>query len=267
MIAVIAGTGFLPIEACKSLLSEKKQFFVIALFPEDNVIALQKATQQKCEIIAESAYRCGAVLDLLKQKTTKQVLLIGKVDKRALLKKIKLDWLSIKMLASVVYKSDATLMEKILSEFASHGIEVLKQDHILRPLLVPPGVLTGSLSPALEKDICLGIQTAKNISALDIGQTVIIKDTMILAVEAIEGTDECIQRGISLGKQDIVICKAAQPLQNKKFDLPTLGPKTLTQLSYGQVKAIAWDSEHTLISERDRFIQKAKTLGITLVSV
>ncbi len=267
MIAIIAGTGALPLEACNSLTLKKKPFFVISLFPEDNLLELEQATQKQIDIIAQSAYRPGAVLDILKKRKTEQVLLIGKVDKRALLKKVKLDWLGIKLLASLLYKSDVSIMEKILSVLASHNIQVLRQDSVLETLFMKPGIISGNMSPSLKKDITLGIQLAKSISALDIGQTVIIKDSMIIAVEAIEGTDECIQRGIKLGQKNIVICKAAQPKQNKKYDLPALGPTTLAALLPGQVQAIAWDAEHTIITQQEIFIERAKTLGITLIAV
>ncbi len=267
MIAIIAGTGTLPLEACNNLLKQEKPFFVIALFPEENLASLQQTVNGKVDIIAQNAYRPGAVVDILKQKKTEQVLMIGKVDKRALLKKVKFDWLAIKLLASLFYKSDVSIMEKILSELASHNIEVLQQDSVLDGLLIKPGLITGHLSQELEKDVMMGIQLAKNISALDVGQTVIIKDGMVIAVEAIEGTDECIQRGIQLGENNIIICKAAQPKQNRKYDLPALGPATLAVLLPGQVKAIAWDAEHTLITEKEIFIKKAQALGITLISV
>lgn len=267
MIAIIAGTGALPLEACNSLMQKNKSFFVISLFPEDNLTQLQHVTNNQIDIVAQSAYRPGLVLDLLKKRNTDQVLLIGKVDKRAILKKVTIDWLGVKLLASLLYKSDIAIQEKILSLLASHNIEVLKQDSVLDSLLIKPGIITGSLSQELEKDVALGIKLAKEISALDIGQTVIIKDSMVIAVEAIEGTDECIQRGIQLGKKDIIICKAAQPKQNKKYDLPTLGPATLDSLQAGQVKIIAWDAQHTLIAQQAAFIKKAQSLGITLISM
>ena len=90
---------------------------------------------------------------------------------------------------------------------------------------------------------------------------------MVIAIEAIEGTDECIKRGIDLGKNDLIICKAAHDNQNKKYDLPTLGPDSLTGLQKGQVAAIAWKASHTFISDQDAFIQKAKELDITLIGV
>lgn len=266
MIAIVAGTGTLPIEACKSLLNRSSQFFVLCLFPEDNLKALQETVQGKAEVVFHDFFKAGQVMNLLKSKQTKQVLFIGKVDKSHLLKNLKLDWLAIKMLASLLYKSDAAIMERLVQELENNGIEVLHQSTVLDSLFVPAGVLTGKLTDELQKDIDFGIDTAIKMSALDIGQTVVVKDQMILAIEAIEGTDKCIQRGIDLGHGDVVVCKAAWQNQNKKFDLPTLGPKSLSSILPGQIKVLAWLYDKTMIAQKEEFIKLAQELGITLVS-
>ena len=90
---------------------------------------------------------------------------------------------------------------------------------------------------------------------------------MIIAVEAIEGTDDCIKRGIALGEKDIIICKTTHKNKNKKYDMPTLGYNSLKDLKSGQIKAIAWQSDKTLIADKEKFINKAKDLGITLISI
>jgi DUF1009 family protein len=266
MIAIVAGTGTLPIEACKNLLSRNQPFFVVCLFPEDNFTEIQAAVQGRVEIIHQDVYKAHQVLNILKEKQTRKVLFIGKVDKSHLLKNFKLDWLAIKMLASLLYKSDAVVMERIVKELENNGIEVLHQSTILESLFVSPGVLTGKLTPDLEKDVQMGIGTALKMSEFDIGQTVVVKNQMILAVEAIEGTDLCIQRGITLGKSGVVVCKAAWANQNKKFDLPTLGPNSLKNIVAGQVAVVVWLSDKTLIAQREEFVKMAQTRGITLVS-
>lgn len=267
MIAVIAGTGTLPVEACKNLLIQQKSFFVISLFPEDNAPQLQKMVAGRAEVISKEFYKPSSILDLLKDKQATHVIFLGKVDKNNLLKHLKLDWLAIKLLGSVVRKSDKDLMEALLAELARQNIQVIKQDEVLGGLLVKPGILTGTSTPELETDIRIGMEAALAIAHANIGQTVVVKNGMILAVEAIEGTDACIKRGIELGHSDIVICKSARIDQNHTFDLPTLGPTSLTPFSKGNVKAIAWQSACTLIAHRDEFIQKATNLGITLVSL
>jgi DUF1009 family protein len=171
------------------------------------------------------------------------------------------------MLSSVIgSKSDKALMERLILELKKHNIDVLHQSDVLSSLFVPPGIVFGSLTSEIEKDIELGMTTAHLVANAHIGQTIVVKDGMILAVEAIEGTDACIKRGIALGSSGVVICKTACTNHNTRFDLPTLGPASLDNITAGQVKAIAWDSQHTLITQYDLFIARAKELGITLVS-
>ena len=265
MIALIAGTGTLPIQACKSFLASNQDFFILSLFPEDNFELLQNALPSHVKIIHEPFYKAHKILTILKKLETKKVLFIGKVDKRNLLKKFKLDWFSFKLMASIATTSDQSIMNKIGLELEKHGIQLLSQKDVLGTLLVKPGVLTGTITPELQASIDMGLRAAEQISCLDIGQTVIIKDKMILAMEAIEGTDECIRRGIVLGKEDIIVCKTAHHKQSKKFDLPTIGAETLRQIKPGEIKAIAWQASQTFIADKEEFVARAKELGITLV--
>ncbi len=267
LTAIIAGTGILPVEACKSLKTKNIPFFVISLFPEDNFDALEQLVETKNDIIKKDVYKAAEILALLKNKNTKQVLLIGKVEKNHLLKKIKLDWLTIKLLARMLYHGDKAIMEKILETFQKNGIEVLHQNKVLASLIVSPGVLYGTLTKELENNINFGIKIAMSISQHDIGQTVVIKDKMVIAIEAIEGTDACIKRGIQLGEKNVIVCKGASLDQNKKYDLPTLGPATLHNIQPGEIAAIAWQASQTLIADKDNFIKLAQTLNITLVAI
>lgn len=267
MIAIIAGTGKLPIEACKSLLSRAERFFVVCLFPDDNAAQLAQITDGQIEIVEKVCYKAHEILTLLKDKQTQSVLFIGKVDKSLLLKRLKLDWLAVKILGTMMYKSDKNIMEALLAELTHHGIATLRQDEVLGGLLVKPGILTGSISSSLHDDITIGLKAAQAIAHADIGQTVVVKDGIVIAVEAIEGTDACIKRAITLAHDGLVICKTARTDQNKKFDLPTLGPSSLASFQPGQISVIAWHAHCTLIAQKDEFIHKASELGIALVAV
>jgi DUF1009 family protein len=266
MIALIAGTGCLPAHACRSLLATKQDFFIISLFPEDNFSELQNIAPN-IKIIVKPFYKTKIILEELKKEKTNKVLFIGKVDKRVLLKKFKLDWYAIKMLASLTTKSDFSIMNKIGDILEEHGMSVISQETILKNLFIPPGIVIGKITPEIEANIQMGIETAKQMSLFDIGQTVVVKDKMILAIEAIEGTNSCIRRGISLGKKNIVVCKAAQPQHNKKFDIPTIGSHTIRDIKHGEIAAIAWLSDKTFIADKEKFIQLAQDLGITLLSL
>ncbi len=268
MIAIIAGTGHLPLDAAKALLEQKKIFIVICLFPNDNKEILEQTLSEKnIKIISQEFYKAGTILSLLQENFVTEVLFIGKVDKSNLFRNLKLDWLCVKTLAKAATKSDQTLMEAIINTVQDYGITVLKQSDILKNLFVKPGVLCGKLTQEIEEDVNFGLNVADKLSLIDIGQTVVVKNKMIIAVEAIEGTDNCIKKAIEFGHDNLIICKTAHKDQNQKYDLPTLGPKTLENIKAGQVKAIAWHSDKTFISNFDQFVRLAKNLNITLISV
>ncbi len=268
MIGIIAGTGSLPAQACKKLIEQKELFFIIVLFPLDNKNEIEQICNSSIPIICLTSFKASELIKTLQSFSTTHLFMIGKFDKLLLLKKIKFDWLTLSFLSSLMYKSDARIMQGIVDKFEKeYGIVVLKQDDLLDGLKIAPGVVAGELTQQLQNDILLGIVTAKSLSENDIGQTVIVKNGMVLAVEAIEGTDACIRRGIDLGRTGIVICKAVHPNQNKKFDLPTLGPNTLKPYKSGQIATIAWLSEYTLIAHQEEFIKLAKQKNITLVSL
>ena len=266
MIGIIAGTGSLPLDACASLAAMGKSFFVISLFPENNKKELQIAAGQSAQIFELPFYKVSSILSFLQDQKTESVLMIGKVDKQNLLKKVQFDWLGVKLLGSLVYQNDKALMETVVELLKSRGIAVLNQDSILKGLIVPPGILCGTLTPELKQEIAYGLATAQQLSNIDVGQTVVVKDRMIIALEAIEGTDACIKRSLEIAHSGLIICKGARADHNHQYDLPTLGPETLNGLQPGQVSAIAWQSSHTLITSQSEFIRKAQALSITLVS-
>lgn len=267
-LTLIAGTGTLPLDAIASLRAQNKDFFVLSLFPEENGEQLSRAlAAPDTQLVAEPFYKLGTIKKLLRTRGTDEVVMLGKVDKRNLLKRLSYDWELVKVAATVLYRGDTAVMEYIVSMFAEEGITVLPQTTLLSSLFVTPGILCGKLSESHQRDITYGLQTATQLSALDIGQTVVVKEGMVLAVEAIEGTDECIARGIALGDKGVVITKTCQPEQNSKFDIPTLGPATLERIAPGTVSAIAWHANRTFVAERERFVKMAKEKGIALVAV
>ncbi len=267
MIGVIAGTGVLPIEAVRSIRRQGVPFCIVSLFPEENLQILQHAADGQGDCFSECFYKPSTIIAYLRERGVTDVVLIGKVDKKMLFQKLSFDMLSMNLLASLICKGDRAVMEVVIERIEHEGFRVIAQDTLLGGLLVKPGILVGHTDPLLDRTIAFGMRMAQQMSALDVGQTVIVKDGMVLAVEALEGTDLCMQRGILLGRDQVVVCKAVSYDQNKKYDLPTLGPRSLEHLLPGNVRAFAWLASHTLIAQKELFMQKAQDLGITLVAV
>jgi len=267
IIAIIAGTGNIPLQAISALQENNTDFFVISLFPESNLEALEQASRDPSKVITHKYYRIGNIKQTLLDNNTTHVLFIGKVDKRNLLQKLSFDWEALALLSSLAYKHDTSIMELIVETVEKLGITVLHQNDVLQQLQMDPGVLWGKVTSDMQKSIDSGMAMAAKLSECDIGQTVVVKDTMIIAVEAIEGTDECIRRGIALGKGNVIICKTAHKKQNNKYDMPTLGPATLDVIQKGEVAVLAWQADKTLIANKELFIQLAQEKNIVLVAL
>jgi DUF1009 family protein len=130
------------------------------------------------------------------------------------------------------------------------------------------GVLTQQgPTPAQQEDIRLGVQAARQLAALDIGQTVVVKRGVIVAVEALEGTDATIKRAVQLAGSDCVVVKMASPKQDRRFDLPILGPDTMAVAAAAGVGCVAVEAHTTLLLDRDALLAQANAAHISLVGI
>ena len=129
---------------------------------------------------------------------------------------------------------DDALLRAAADEFESAGIRIVAPTELLREILAPEGHLAGPpLEPAQERDVALGEEVATLLGRADVGQTVVVKNGHVLALEAVEGTDACIRRGAELGGPGVVVVKRSKPGQDERFDLPAVGPATLEVLRLG----------------------------------
>ena len=117
------------------------------------------------------------------------------------------------------------------------------------------------------EDVNYGFWLAKEMGKLDVGQSVVIKDKMIMAVEAIEGTDMCIKRGAKLAKDGAVVVKVAKPKQDKRFDIPAIGMKTLRTMSYKHANLIAVEANETIIVDQEKVVKYADEYNIVIMAV
>jgi DUF1009 family protein len=148
------------------------------------------------------------------------------------------------------------------------GIRLLDSTTFLEDYLVPRKVLT-KIEPSAGQwqDIYFGRGIAKQISGLDIGQTVVVKDKAILAIEAIEGTDEAIKRGGALGKGEAVVVKVSKPRQDMRFDIPIVGPGTLEALISASCSVLAMEAKKTLLFDQEQCARTAEENNICLVGI
>ena len=156
-------------------------------------------------------------------------------------------------------------MLALVKELAGEGIMVFDQTLLIKQLMPPVGVLTKRQPTEAElADMEFGLAAAREIGRMDIGQTVVVKNRALMAVEAIEGTDACIKRGGLLGRGGVVVAKTAKPQQDLRFDVPAIGVKTLESMIEAKASALVIEAGKTLVVDQARVVQMADEAGIAI---
>ena len=264
-LAIVAGNGELPIQLAKSAKDQGFNTCAIAITKEANY-----NLQNICDKVYQfSPGQLTKMLELIKAEMINNVVFIGKVPKLDLLRNIhKLDWLAIKHLATLANLNDDAIHSGIVKLLKNYNVDILPQTMFLKHLFLEKEILS-KRKPTLEErtDIEYGYELAKRTASLDIGQTVVVKNKMVLAIEAIEGTDEAIKRGCSLANGEVVVVKVSKPNQDERFDIPAVGKRTLETLgSYGG-GILAFEANKTIVSNKEEIIKESDKFNICLLAV
>ena len=265
-LGIIAGAGALPIaliEACERM---KRPFFVLGLKGHANPKEFDKA-------LPMAWIRLGAVgkaFRLMKKEGVEEIVMIGAV-KRPSLVGLFPDLRGLKAIARLKKKSgDDSLLRGIAKEIESEGFKVVGIDEILPHLLAKEGVYTWTVPhPKDQSDIKRGVEVAKLLGKADVGQSVIVQQGLVLAVEGIDGTDALIRRSADLKRRGGggVLVKMTKPQQDRRMDLPTIGPATVQAVKNAGFVGIAIQAGGVLISQSEQTVKLANQLGIFIVGV
>lgn len=261
---LIAGNGQLPIMLAKN--AKENGFDIIAVsLSSDNRNDLKKYCSQVYDVAPGELLK---IKNILESENIKQLTFIGKVSKSLLVKRPRLDSLAVSFLKQAKHLNDDAIMLFLVNELDKIGITVLDQTIFIKNLMVSRGVL-GKLKPTETQlsDVEYGYKIAKEMGELDIGQSVVIKDRMIMAIEAIEGTDKCIKRGCRLGKKDSIIVKVSKPKQDKRFDIPTFGLNTIKTMKKYKAGLIAVEANETILVDREKTIEFADKNNIIVMAI
>lgn len=261
---LIAGDGLLPVIMAQR--AKENGFDVVCIsLSNDNYKQLKKYCSKVYSLCPGEALKIEKVL---KDEEIKQLTFLGKVSKTVILKRPKFDSKAIEFINKAIRLNDDKVMLMIIEELESIGVTVLDQTLFIKELMIPSGVL-GKIQPTAEQteDVKYGYWLAKETGKLDIGQSVVIKDKMIMAVEAIEGTDKCIKRGGKLAKRNARIIKVAKPSQDKRFDIPAIGLKTLKTMRKYKADLIAVEAGETIIVDKDKVVDYANNHDIVIMAV
>jgi DUF1009 family protein len=210
----------------------------------------------------------GKVLEVLKGAGCTQVVMLGSITKARFFRDAWLDALGVQLLARLATKTDDSVLRAIAGGLEERGLSVIDPSTFLQDRLAPEGVL-GRQQPTEEEraDARYGLELARAIGRLDLGQTVVVKDRCGVAVEALEGTDACIRRGGELAKEGAVVVKAVKPQQDRRFDLPAVGPDTLQAMIDARCRVLAVEAGATLVMDLEEMIHRADRARIAVVGL
>jgi UDP-2,3-diacylglucosamine hydrolase len=259
---LIAGNGDFPFLVLEGARSRGIEMSVIAIREEASP-SLERAAK-KFHWIGLGELSRG--IELLHQEGVKHAVMAGQVKHNKIFSSIRPDWRLAKLLLSMPARNTDSLIGAIARVLEDEGIELVDSTKFLGPLLPLPGVLTRRAPDESElADINYGRQIARRIADLDLGQTVVVRERACVAIEAMEGTDETIERAQRItGGQRLVIVKVSKPGQDMRFDVPVVGAQTIEVMRRCNATALAIDAARTLLFDRERLIKAADTAGIAI---
>ncbi|HHI96521.1 MAG TPA: LpxI family protein [Thermodesulfatator atlanticus] len=263
MVGLIAGGGQYPLLFARAVKKAGQPLAVFALKGEERP-NLRPWADVYYEIPVS---RFGKLLALLKREKISEIALAGHINKSRAIKIARPDLKTLFLWGKLRNRNDDEILRAVAEEIEKLGIRVISPTKFLPELLTPAGVLTKKKpSPAQWKDIVYGFGIAKALGELDIGQCVVVKDQMVVAVEAIEGTDATIERAGTL-VEDTVVIKVFKPQQDPRFDLPSAGLQTILTMKRARARVLALEARRSLFFEREKALSLADKLGIVVVGV
>jgi len=262
-LGLISGSGKLPFAIASEARSKGYTVIAIGLEP----LADKALSSFVDEIKWVNVGKLGEVIETLKKSNIKEAVMAGKVPKSLLYKsKITPDLRAVKLLLTLKDRSDDSILLAIAKELKKDGIILLNTTDFSSRLLTPEGVLTKAVPSEDEwKDITFGWKIAKEIGRLDIGQTVVVKNQAVMAIEAIEGTDEAIKRGGKLAGGGAVVIKVSKPQQDMRFDVPVVGFDTLRAMIESNARVLAVEARNSIILDTEKMINESNKTGICIL--
>lgn len=268
-LGLIAGNGRFPFLVLEAAHQQGHEITIVAAKEEASTELNEAAGRHGVPIHWVSVWHLGTCLRLLREARVTHAVMAGQV------KHVKLfasgavpDLTAVSLLTKLRAGNTDGVIGAVATMLQEQGIELLDSTALLTPMLAKAGILT-QRGPNEEerKDFEFGYRMADAIAGLDIGQTIAVKHRAVVAVEAMEGTDEVIGRAGYLAGPGVRIVKVAKPNQDMRFDVPAVGTKTLKELIQAKAEAFAFEAGKTIFLDRDEFVEKADKKGIVVIGV
>ncbi len=266
-LGILAGSGEIPARLISACRATGRDVFVIAFNGETD-----PATVDDCDHAWRDLAAVGGTVDALKSAACEEVVLIGPLH-RPQFSALKPDWRGVKLLPKIVRaarQGDDALLTVVVQFLEQEGFRVVGADEILTEMAAPMGDL-GAHGPATDDlaDIARGVAVVRALGAVDVGQAAVVRDGLVLAVEAAEGTDAMLARCAEL-KGDTtggVLVKLPKPGQERRVDLPTIGVSTVERAIAAGLHGIAVEAGGALVVDREAVVTRADAVGLFVTGI
>lgn len=262
-LGIIAGNGVYPRLLADAARKAGVEKIIAAAFTDETDPALEQ------DVDLLQWMRVGQLNRLLKFFRVQDVhhaIMAGQIAPKNLFD-LRPDWKALMLLGKLKQRNAESIFAAIADELATVDVQLLPATTFLENSLASSGLIAGpKLSRQEEDDIDLGWKIAKEIARLDIGQTIVVKNGTVVAVEALEGTNDAIRRGGGLAREGAIVVKVAKPNQDMRFDVPVIGVETIRIAAEARLRVIAVEAGKTLLLERDAIIDLASRAKISIVA-
>ncbi|OGR86790.1 MAG: hypothetical protein A3A86_06970 [Elusimicrobia bacterium RIFCSPLOWO2_01_FULL_60_11] len=262
-LGLIAGKGKFPLIFAQETRRNGRELVVIALKEEvdEDLAPYAKAVH------TISVGKLDSIIQALKKENVKEVAMAGRLEHIKIFSDIIPDLRTAQLLLKLKDRRADSVLLAVAKELEGDGIRLLPSTMFLSHLLPKAGFLTRSKTTESEqKNVEFGIRMAQGLSALDLGQTVVVKKRAAVALEAMEGTDECIKRGAALGGEGVIVVKSSKPDQDMRFDVPVVGMHTMNVMIACKARVLAVEAGKTLMLEKDEMLEAADAAGICVLA-
>ena len=260
-LAIVAGNGSYPFAMARGARKAGVKRIVAASFTDETSDRLAAEVD---DIEWLRVGQLGKLLAYLEKSGTRHAVMAGQIAPKNLFD-LRPDFKALFLLARLKRRNAETIFAAIGDEMKKIGVELLPATTFMDDHLAPAGLIAGpKVKPRVLDDLRFGHDIAKEVSRLDIGQTVLVKNGTVLAVEGFEGTNDAIKRGGALGRGDAVMVKVSKPGQDLRFDVPVVGPLTLEACRDAGVRIIGVEAGHTILLERERINELAAAHRISI---
>ncbi len=263
-VFLIAGSGRYPGLVIEEARKSGVKRIAAATFEGETDPASAAAAD---EVYPLKVGQLGRLLDAAKKSRASVAMMVGQLAPSNLFN-LRPDLKALVLLAKLKRRNAETLFGEVARQLSLIGVELLPATTFLEAHLAPEGLFAGpALKARVLEDIRFGFSIAKETSRLDIGQSVVVKNGTVLAVEAFEGTDACMLRGGKLGRGGAILVKVTKPAQDMRFDVPVIGSRTLSTAKEAGVKVLAVEAGQTLLLDRPALADQANREGLSLFGV